>query len=416
MKTYAHYKHYIGLSSQISFCQVPLRLDVYNQCNFSCSYCFAKSRGGNRGPRKIQISRSENLSDRMTRVANGEINSAVDEFIDRRIPIQLGGMTDPFSPLEARHRAALKHLEILADYDYPTLISTKSAYPVHPQYAEQLHRGNFLVRFSISAIDASTRSRVENGCPTPAALFTTIEKLTHLGILCSVRLQPIFPGHEESVFDLLAASANAGARHVTFEFLKLPIDEDNAEICRLNTKGGEKLKDVYLRNRASKHGRELVLPPSYKMAFLSEAGQYAREIGLTVGYGDNEFLPYSDSQSCCNGADLYLRKFNLFRANAATAVRKSDFGSDIRFENVLSEWMPRSSVSTYMNSRVRVENPGPADWRDFAKRQWRPGALYGPDYFFGVEYGGRTDATGQPIYTRSNKGRALLARNLVPQH
>src|SRR6266851_10324906 len=137
-----HYKHYIGITSQIGFCQVPLRLDAFNQCSFSCSYCFAKARGGYRGDRTIQIARAQNLEERFRRIQEGLISSAVDEFLSRKIPIQFGGMTDPFSSFEQKGGAALKLLQVLAIHKYPTLISTKSAMLSNLAYVNLLAAGN----------------------------------------------------------------------------------------------------------------------------------------------------------------------------------------------------------------------------------------------------------------------------------
>src|SRR5439155_1869145 len=175
---HAHYKHYIGVTSQIAFCQVPLRLDSFNQCSFSCSYCFAKSRGGNRGPRKLQISDAANLENRFRRIGDGHVASAVDEFLKKRIPIQLGGMTDPFSPFEQRSGATLRLVRILMSQNYPTLISTKGTILGDTKYLEMLAAGNFLVRFSISVIREAERTCIEQGTPPLFDLLRIIEILT----------------------------------------------------------------------------------------------------------------------------------------------------------------------------------------------------------------------------------------------
>jgi DNA repair photolyase len=37
----------LSITSQFSFCGLPLRLDSYRGCAFRCTYCFARNRGGN---------------------------------------------------------------------------------------------------------------------------------------------------------------------------------------------------------------------------------------------------------------------------------------------------------------------------------------------------------------------------------
>lgn len=43
-----------GLIGQFSFCGLPLRLDTYAGCGLSCTYCFARLRGGGALTSKIR--------------------------------------------------------------------------------------------------------------------------------------------------------------------------------------------------------------------------------------------------------------------------------------------------------------------------------------------------------------------------
>lgn len=396
-----HYKHYIGVTSQVNFCQVPLRLDSFNQCSFACSYCFAKSRGGYRGSRKLQVSRPENLEDRFDRISDGTIKSAVDEFLARRIPIQFGGMTDPFSSFEQQYGATRELLRILSKHRYPTLISTKSATLLGPDYVELLRAGNILVRFSISVVRRNHRARVERGTPPLKELLQTIHVLASRGIKCAVRLQPIIPGHERFAFELVRCAKNAGAKHVTFEYLKLPVDDLGSQICNLTNERGEKLIDLFRRSGAARQGRELVLSAAYKAVFLSEISKFAREQKLSVGFGDNEFLPYSDGRSCCNGADLYLNNLNLFESNPASLIRRKRKQELIEFKELVAEWIPDSKIGTYLNSKVRPKGRrGELDWRSYLMDHWKVGAIYSPDFFHGVLFSGISDDNGMPIFVR----------------
>ncbi len=397
-----HYKHYIGITSQIGFCQVPLRLDAFNQCSFSCSYCFAKARGGYRGDRTIQIARAQNLEERFRRIQGGLISSAVDEFLSRRIPIQFGGMTDPFSSFEQKTGATRNLLEILTARNYPTLISTKSATLADPGYSRLLAAGNYLVRFSISVVREAERINIEKGTPSPTELFHTIRMLSDRGIKCAVRFQPIIPGHEQCAFDLIRKANHAGAKHITLEYLKLPTDDLKSPICMLESSNGERLIDHYRRCGATQQGRELVLPRESRIGFLSEASKLARKQGLSVGFGDNEFLPYSDGQSCCSGADLYLTDINLFESNPASLIRRKKKHELIGCGEFSDRWIPSSNINTYLNSHVRpLSKAGEASWISYLREHWRVGAIYAPDFFHGVEFAGSEDDTGMPNFVKN---------------
>lgn len=402
MRQVDHYKHYIGITSQVPFCQVPLRLDSFNQCSFSCSYCFAKSRGGNRGDRKLQITEAENLKERLDRVEAGKIQSAVDEFLQRKIPIQFGGMTDPFSPLEIKSEISLKILNLLKLKGYPTLLSTKSELPGEDKYLAVLKDGNFLVRFSISVLPNALRGQVEKGMPAVDSILRAIGTLSAAGVSCSVRLQPVFPTYEKFAFELVSASQANGAKHVTFEYLKLPVEDLADPVCRIPAADGRSMISVYRDAGAERQGRELVMPTSYKLGFLSDISRFAREAALTVGFGDNEFLPFSDGNSCCNGADLYLKDATYFDANVAAVVRSKCAGEQICFDDLKSKWIPKKSVETYLNSKSRLSNGRQkASWLDMLEHRWRTNSIYSPSYFYGVSPTGKTDSSGLPTFYRS---------------
>ncbi len=399
-----HYKHYIALTSQVQFCQVPLRLDSYNQCSFSCTYCFAKSRGGYRGTGKLQITDPNNLIARFERIESGLIRSAVDEFIDRRIPIQFGGMTDPFSPLEEHSGTSLKILEILSERRYPTLISTKGSLVRSERYAELLSTGNYLVRFSISILPEATRAIVEPGMESYGELLEAIEHLTGMGVACAVRLQPVFPTFEYLAFDIVKACQRHGAKHVTFEYLKLPVDDLNAKLCEVRSADGRTMIQVYREANAERQGRELVLPAVYKLGFVREISTYARELGITVGFGDNEFLPFSDGKSCCNGADLHLSNSNIFDANVASIVRSKSVGQKIQFSDIATRWTPQKPIEPYLNSKSRLSSgESRLSWLDIVEHHWRADNIYMPSYFFGVSKTDEIDEHGLSVFVRTRE-------------
>jgi hypothetical protein len=271
-----------------------------------------------------------------------------------------------------------------------------------PAYSNLLAAGNFLVRFSISVVGDADRANIEKGTPSPAKLFRTIEALSERGIKCAVRLQPVIPGHEQYAFDLIRKAKDAGAKHITLEYLKLPTDDLKSPICMLTSRNGERLIDLYRRCGAVQQGRELVLPRESKVSFLSETSRFARENGLSVGFGDNEFLPYSDGRSCCSGADLYLANINLFESNPASLIRQKKKNESIAFEEYLNRWIPSSNIDTYLNSHVRaVSKDGEPTWMSYLKVHLRVGAIYAPYFFHGVEFAGSYDGNGMPIFVRN---------------
>src|ERR1700738_331434 len=118
------YTDALAWSGQFAHCSLPLRLDSYRGCGFSCSYCFARARGGNSPDKKIVPTSPDLLARAFERAEAGSL-SVLAQSIRRRVHIHCGGMSDPFQPAERKHLITLRFLQTLANYKYPTLISTK---------------------------------------------------------------------------------------------------------------------------------------------------------------------------------------------------------------------------------------------------------------------------------------------------
>lgn len=398
-----HYKYYLSLTSQLPFCSVPLRLDSYNKCQFACTYCFAKARGGaiNTTKTTAKTLDPKRLDKRLERVRVGRGAGATDEFLSKRIPIQFGGMTDPFSPWEKDKRISLEVLRILARHQYPTIISTKSTLISEPEYLNVLASGNFYVRISFTSVSDKLMALVERGVPDTSRKMETVKILAQAGIPVSARLQPIIPGHEEIAKNLVEQSALAGAVHVSAEYLKLPIETSSNEFSYLNTQF-PKLIEYYKSVGAKNVGREFVLPTAAKMDALFELRGFAKKLGLVFGFAENEFLLFNPFKSCCNGADLYLNNAKFFDANILGILRDQITSTSARFGIPDDFWVPTESMLSHLNSKSRgsISEDSPREqWIEILRKKWNAEAWRGgPESYFGMEFSGARDTAGNKIY------------------
>ena len=218
------YKYYAGLTSQVGFCATPLRLDPYNRCQYSCDYCFASTRQGYGRRGELQIGNPSSLLDRLTRVYNGKVNSALDELIEHRVPFQLGGMSDPFTKLESKEKITLEYLKILKEFNYPVIISTKSDDITHDEYMDVISGSNIYVRFSTTIVNPEQRDKIDRGCIPIEDLAKSAKTLGSEGIPVCFRFQPIIPGHEKFFNYILDLAASSNVKHISAEYLKCPID------------------------------------------------------------------------------------------------------------------------------------------------------------------------------------------------
>jgi DNA repair photolyase len=158
------YKHALSVSGQLFFCAAPIRLDAYDGCEFGCVYCFSRRRARRWASPGIHEASSQALAKRFERVKAGNLASALDEFLAERVPLQLGGLHDPFTPRESRRGVTRQLLEVLRIYEYPVLISTKGDIVVEPTYLALLKEMNVVVRFSAAGVADKFRASIDRRC------------------------------------------------------------------------------------------------------------------------------------------------------------------------------------------------------------------------------------------------------------
>lgn len=398
------YKHHIGVTSQAAFCSVPLRLDSYGFCQFSCSFCFAKARGGHRSAKPVTEANPDVIRRRLLRVSQGQLQSAVDDFLVRRIPIQFGGMTDPFSPWEAERKVTLKILSVLAEFDYPTIISTKSTLISTPEYLAILRRGNFFVRFSFTGARNILQLKLERGVSSLSERLKAVTRLRQQDLAVAARLQPIIPGEEEYLPSILEQMSNAGIQQVSAEYLKWPMEKSSDQHKRLSVL----LPDVerfYATVGATKVGREMVLPASWKLRMLSGLKKIAENYGIIFGYAENDLLHLNSFEACCNASDRFLRDANFFSDNILGRLKSSS--PEKTFEvPVEKRWSGNHDILAYMNShsRIRSDDPPALKWQRYLFDKWNaPSWRNGPLSYWGISDTSVRDASGASIYRFCNE-------------
>jgi len=349
----------------------------------------------------------------MERLTSEHPRSAIDELLAKRQPIHLGGMSDPFPPGEAKLGVSRALLDVLADYEYPTVISTKSNLFERDDYLRVLKRGRFIVQVSMSSTDDSLLSRTDVRTPGPSALLRALATLATEGIPTACRIQPLLPGHEGEAFGVIDACASVGVRHVAVEHLKLPIEKTWSGTEPLSWILGINLQDYFSSRRAYRIGREWILPIGDRLERILGLRDHAHSRGLTFGAADNDLLLLSDGDCCCSGIDLVPGFENFFRFNYTEAARRGIAGGLIAIGRLAETWCPEKSIDRYVNSRSRLQGSSQTGHgiREYVRRNWNgspngnfPGALHG------VVDSGEWDEEGFRLYRFTDEVRALLAR------
>lgn len=383
------YKHFLSVSSQIAFCSAPIRLDSYNACQFSCGYCYARARTGAGRDAKLVGADPTSLENRLNRIARGEISSALDEFLQRRTPIQFGGMSDPLMPIESKSRTSLKILNILKETEYPYLLSTKGPMIFESAYVDALKGADVLARFSFAGCSDKLRSRIDRGVLKYAEFILAVSKLKEKNIKVGLRLQPLIPGEEQHAVEMLQRLPSGVVDHVSAEYLKVPVSADRRFGMTLLEYFGGSVISWYQKN-GTLVGNEYVLNSAYRRKNLALLREICTLKGITFGYADNDFLLLSDGNGCCSGADLHLKGAQIFESNTLGIIRKNiRNGRPLDAFEISDLWVPKHNIAQYLNSKTRLYSGDELrkEWGKYMEASWvGEWGQYSPNYFLSETY------------------------------
>ncbi len=409
------YTNPLSLTSQFFFCGLPLRLDSYRGCGFQCSFCFARFRGGNApGPSVVPADPDtlQNLFERTFCEDRTRPPSLIGQFLLKRVPIHFGGMSDPFQHAERTFRVTQRFLETLLKFQYPTVISTRSTMPATDPYLGILREmKSVVIQFSFTSTRATISDRLEPHTPKPQDLLETMQRLSDRGIPVTCRWQPYVPGLSESPRQFVRTVAAAGARHVSVEHLKLPVERSHPLWSDLET-ACPNLWDEYARQGARLDGREYVLPPQVKLPTILAARSATREAGISLGVADNDLQFLSDSDCCCSGVDQFPGFEGWFKHQVAHAVRRCR-GQRIVYGAIAGYWTPEGSVDRWLNSHSRIghltENGGTLE--DHIRHRWNDVASpFSPAAFHGVEPTAEFTEAGFRVFRWKDDAQTLFER------
>jgi DNA repair photolyase len=398
-----------GITSQYAFCGLPLRLDTYKGCAFRCLYCFARNRGGFRAPDDVTPADPNTIERTLARALSkgSSAPGLVAEFLRHRVPIHLGGMSDPFQPAERHFRVTARTLAAVRRWDYPIVISTRGSLASEAPYFSALQALRaVVVQFSFSSTNDGAARLTEPHTTGPSVLLGAMEHLASRGIPVTVRWQPYIPGVSEKPDVFVNRVSAAGARHVSLEHLKIPVETGGQLWRQMRERTGRDFRAEYRAAGAQRGGREMLLPSDIKLGTILATRAAAHRTGMTFGAADNEFQYLSDTSCCCSGVDQFPGFEHFFRHQIAYAVRESA-GRDIRYATLAAEWSPRAKLDRFLNSHSRID--GGVALRTHIKYHWcNPVGGLSPQSFYGVTLvGGNTER--YPTFSWLPAGKALWA-------
>lgn len=199
-------------------------INPYRGCEHGCTYCFAR-------PTHAYLGMSPGLDFESRIFAKPDAAHLLDKEL--RAPsyrcrtMAMGTNTDPYQPAERTYKITRSILEVLARFNHPVGIVTKSALVARD--ADILHamaRKNLAkVSLSVTSLDHILARKMEPRASTPQRRLAAIKDLSSLGVPTGVMFAPAIPGlNDHELEGVLEAARDAGATSAGYIMLRLPLE------------------------------------------------------------------------------------------------------------------------------------------------------------------------------------------------
>jgi DNA repair photolyase len=306
------------ITSQISVCPVPFKFDPYTGCNHGCRYCFAKQlvefsrrkREENGMFASVEVVNLKPFINFWKKIETSEKPESV--FARERVPLKIGGFSDPFPTIEKETKNTYQVLKILDDMDYPVTILTKNPAGL-VDIASAFSNPNWSIGVSICTMNDKIQSGIEPNAPTTKQRLEAIRTLTGIGLNVMVKIQPaIYPMILNELDQMTAAFKEAGAWAFNTEGLKVrvsPFPDQKAYFDQINGFVGLNVREFYKKN-GLKEGIHYALKHVLKMEYINRCIVASKENKIKYFVADNGMGDLGDGPECC-GTEV-LRDYRLW--------------------------------------------------------------------------------------------------------
>ncbi len=232
-------------------------LNPYRGCEHGCIYCYAR-------PTHNHFGLSSGLDFETRLFAKHEaaelLRSALAKSSYKPKTILIGGVTDPYQPIERELCITRSVLEVLCETRHPFTVITKSAALVRDldlfSVAGRNGTGTGAAAISITTLDPVLARKLEPRAHHPEKRLAAVRALSQAGVPTTVMMAPIIPGlNDHEIEPLLKAAAEAGAHSAGYTLLRLPWDLKELFESWLATHFPERKERVLSLIRQTRNGK-----------------------------------------------------------------------------------------------------------------------------------------------------------------
>ena len=199
-------------------------INPYRGCEHGCIYCFARPSHAYYGLSSgLDFETQLFAKPNAVQLLEKELRSK--KYCPRTIAI--GTNTDPYQPIERRHRLMRGVLKVLAKFNHPVTILTKSALIERDIdiLAPMAQAGVTRAMLSITTLNPALARKMEPRASSPRRRFEAVRKLAAAGVPVGVMTAPMIPGlNDHELEALLDAAREAGASFAGYTIIRLPFE------------------------------------------------------------------------------------------------------------------------------------------------------------------------------------------------
>ena len=306
----------LDVSSKFAICGLPIRVDTYKTCSFGCKYCFSNCRKIMGHEEELAVAKLSGVEQRLQRVlekGDFKADNLLDVLISQGFTWHMGGMSDPFQPVEKNLQITKGLLDITNQYGIHILSSTKSDTVYDCNIRPDLHT------FQLSVSNVDNRKDLEPNVPDIEKRYRFYQDLKKDGFKVGIRIQPFIP----DISNMGIIEMFHDADQITIEGIKLVPQnkEHREEILRLCNLRAEDFKQMGLLN----------LKPEMRVEMYKPFIERMEQLGIPYSIADNDLRYLGNNQCCCG--DRLVHKPTTFNTTAMCQT----YGVDYSLESVKAE-------------------------------------------------------------------------------
>jgi len=202
-------------------------INPYRGCEHGCVYCFAR-------PTHAFLGLSAGLDFETKIFVKPDAADLLENELRkpgyRPCVIAMGTNTDPYQPLEKERKITRSVLKVLARFQHPVAIVTKSNLVTRDLdiLAPMAEKGLAKVALSVTTLDHRLARSMEPRASAPGRRLEAMRQLKAAGVPAGVMFAPAIPGlNDHEMEAVLEAASDAGADEAGYIVLRLPLEVKN---------------------------------------------------------------------------------------------------------------------------------------------------------------------------------------------